>query len=538
MRNNLITKDFFGILWRVSAVSVLLKLVSTPVALINAKLLSDIVILATAGDSIGVLEKGVLILLILIVVKIFGMLTENAYQKSKSNAVHRCKMNLYKHCFTSPLHVLYHSSAGEANIILNRDFQTITEKLTETYPMLISGIITAIVYFVFICAQSSLIGYILLFMSMLQIVPPLISKRIYEKYDVADKNMEKQVSDCALEFCNGFSTIKMLNLKEWCLQRLKYLHDQWWGIANRLQATFRAKSALNTMISNILTYGTYAIVGLFILYGKIETKVGIEAIALSGGLYAAVNAVFQKITVLVVAKVAENRMMKFWSQVPSDQQMISADEDIRFMNVSCQFEEKKVFSRLNLCIPLKGITILKGENGSGKSTLMKMALGMIEYQAGDILVGGVHPNELSYDNFPKNIFFLSQKDAIYDLTPLELYQMLLGEKELKRVFSVLNHWGIDQKIHTRQISDLSGGERKKVFLSLAFAIDPKVLIMDEPTNSLDAKSCEILRQLIKERTKGTIMITHDEKLIAMGTTVYAVRGGGVYSATNNEKTDL
>ena len=538
MKNKPITKEFSLMLRRVSFASTLLKLAAVPVGLINARLVSDVVMSATAGDYVGVLQKGSLILLMLLGIKLFEIISQNAYLKAKEMAVHKCKMRLYRHYLSSPLYTLYQSSAGEANVILNQDFHTITEKIAEVYPTLIAGIVTVIAYFVFLCVQSPLIGCVLLFISVLQIVPPLISKRFFEKYDVSDKDMEKQVTDCALEFCNGFSTIKMLHLKEWCLQRLKDLHIKWWGIAIRLQATYRTKAALDSTISNILTYGTYAIVGVLILWGSAETDVGIEAIALSSGLYAAVNSVFQEITLFAVSKVAENRMMKFWSSPNSGKQMISSNTGIQFTNVTCEFGEKKLYDGLNLFIPLTGVVVFQGENGSGKSTLIKLALGMVECQKGDIWIGGVHPSQVSYDNFPRNLFYLPQEDAVYELTPSEMYQMLLDKEELERSFSILRNFGIQKEVCTRPIPNLSGGERKKVFLSLAFAMDPEVLILDEPTNSLDTKSCEVLYHLVKERSKGTVMITHDEGLMATGSKIYEIQKGGVCIEKRHEAADL
>lgn len=519
---------------RVSMASTLLKLVAVPVGLINARLISNVVVSATDGDYAAVLYKGGLILLLLLGVKLFEMVTQSAYQNAKTEAVHGCKMTLYRHYLPSPLDLLYQSSAGEANVILSDDFRTITEKITEAYPSLIAGIITVTAYFGFLCAKAPLVGCVLLLISLFQMIPPLIFKGLYEKYDVDDKEMEKQVSDWVLEMANGFTTIKMLHLKEWSLQRLQKLHNRWWGIANRLQATYRTEEALNSTISNLLTYGTYAIVGLFILWGMAETEVGIEAIALSGGLYAAVSAVFKGITNFAVAKVAEKRMMPFWSTPDSDKQLIEGEADVRFTDVSCAFEEKQIFSGFSCSIPLTGVTILKGENGAGKSTLMKLALGMVGYQKGDIRIGGIRPSRLSYENFPRNLFYLPQEDAVYYLTPSELYQMLLEGEEQKRAGSLLKRFGIDEAVTTRQIPSLSGGERKKVFLALAFAMDPKVLIMDEPTNSLDAGSCEILYQLVKEREKGTVIITHDAGLAAIGSAIYEVGKGGI----RVEKADL
>lgn len=64
-----------------------------------------------------------------------------------------------------------------------KDLETTAHIITESYPTLISEIITVIAYFTFLCVQSPIIGWVLVFISLLQIIPPLFSKRFYEKYD-------------------------------------------------------------------------------------------------------------------------------------------------------------------------------------------------------------------------------------------------------------------------------------------------------------------------------------------------------------------
>lgn len=533
-----IKKDFSKILHRVSFASFWLKLVAVPVGLIQAKLMSDVVMSATAGDFYGVLKKGGLIILLIFLVKIFEFVTQIAYQRAKSNAIHRCKLDLYKQYFSSSLSLLYSSSAGQAAVIFKNDFNTLTNMITEVRPGTISAFTMVVAYASFICVQSPLVACILVGVSLAQIIPPLIFKRLYKKYDVEDKEIEKQSSDSVLELYNGFTTIRLFRLKKQMLSKLKHLHDKWCGVANRLQATSRTEEAVNKTISNLLTYGTYAIIGILILVGLVETDAGIQAIALSSGLYGAVKTVFSSITKFSVANVAETRMTLFWSQQTSQKQMLSPEADITFSDVSCVLDDKTIFSGLNLSLPLNGVTIIRGENGSGKSTLIKLAIGMIEGQSGDIQTGGINPSLLSYDNFPRKIFFLPQEDALYNLTPSEMYQMILNKDEIEIARSLGAQFGLSEEMYERIIPELSGGERKKVFLSLAFAVNPEVLILDEPTNSLDETSCRALYDLLSERNKGTIIITHNIKLASIGSVIYSVQKGGIVLEKNCEKTNL
>ena len=86
-------------------------------------------------------------------------------------------------------------------------------------------------------------------------------------------------------------------------------------------------------------------------------------------------------------------------------------------------------------------------------------------------------------------------------------------------------------IFESKINELSGGERKKVFLSLAFAVEPSVLMLDEPTNSLDEKGKKVLRDMLIYREKVTIVVTHDPFLDEIPNTEYLVENGNVIKST-------
>ena len=84
-----VTKDFSNILNSIAFASVLLKLSAIPLGMIQARLISDIVLSATAGNFNEVLRKGGMVILLIAVFKLFDFFTQNAYQKAKSNKLHK-----------------------------------------------------------------------------------------------------------------------------------------------------------------------------------------------------------------------------------------------------------------------------------------------------------------------------------------------------------------------------------------------------------------------------------------------------------------
>lgn len=514
---------FFPVLKSVSFVSGLLQIASVPIGIINAKLMADVVTKATAGDYKSVLKSSLLILTILLFVKVFDLITGYIYQKKSSDSLHKCKMLLYEQYLSSPLNVLYQSTVGETNILFNSDFGTITQKYISLYPTIVAKIVMFISYLAYMCIQSPILALIMMIISFVQIIPPLFVKLFCEKLDTNTKDIEGQISNCALEFYNGFAAVKLFNLRDWCLNRMRNLHIKMWKIANKLQATYRTQTAISSIISNVLTYGTYAIVGLFIINEHITMDSGIQAIALSQSLYAASASILGLIPNFALVRNAEKRMLHYFEERDQNTKELSDDLCIKFKGISCSLGEKQIFDNANFSINSNSITVFKGVNGIGKSTIVKLALGMVDYNKGEICIGGISPKQIDYKNFPHKIFYLTQDDPAYNLTPGELFGMVLDDVGSKKAFDFLNMFNTDEQILSQTINCLSGGERKKVFLSLAFACEPQLLILDEPTNSLDRNSRDVLNKLLRSRNGGTVIITHEKELVDLASAAYVVK---------------
>ncbi len=203
------------------------------------------------------------------------------------------------------------------------------------------------------------------------------------------------------------------------------------------------------------------------------------------------------------------------------------DPAIRIENLTKTFGEHTVLNRLNFDIPKGKIVTILGFSGAGKSTLLKHILGLMQPSSGSISVLG---NDLStLDNvelreFRRNFGMLFQYAALFDsLTALENVAFPLkeftkfskGEIEAK-CHSLLESVGIKEIAHNKLPSELSGGMRKRVGLARALALEPQIMLYDEPTTGLDPITTHMVNDLIastsqknKDRQMTSIIISHD-----------------------------
>lgn len=188
-------------------------------------------------------------------------------------------------------------------------------------------------------------------------------------------------------------------------------------------------------------------------------------------------------------------------------------------------EELVVLDGLNLEIDEGDFAALMGPSGSGKTTLLNLVAGIDKPTSGDVFVAGTNVarlNETQLAEFRShNVGFIFQ---LYNLIPVlnatenvELPLLLthLSRKERReRALTALKVVGLaDRGRHYPR--QLSGGQEQRVAIARAIVTDPKILVADEPTGDLDAKSAEEILQLMetlnREYGKTIVMVTHDPR---------------------------
>lgn len=185
-----------------------------------------------------------------------------------------------------------------------------------------------------------------------------------------------------------------------------------------------------------------------------------------------------------------------------------------------------VLNGINLQIPKGRITVVIGFSGTGKSVLLKHILGLLKPTSGSIHVLGEEITSQSLEQMTKTrqkFGMLFQYAALFDdmtaienvLFPLREHRSQLSRDEMIEIAKKrLGESGLDEKHFKKLPSEMSGGMRKRVGLARALALDPEVLIYDEPTTGLDPVLTEMVDNLILDThnlRKGTtsVIVSHD-----------------------------
>ncbi len=198
---------------------------------------------------------------------------------------------------------------------------------------------------------------------------------------------------------------------------------------------------------------------------------------------------------------------------------------VRFTHVKKRFGPKVIYSDLSLDIRRGEVLTIMGPSGVGKSVVLKMLIGLLSTDEGSIVFDGdevTTMNENQLGAIRRRIAYLFQGAALFDSLTVgenvayglreQFYDTMTNQEILDRVEQSLTLVGLPG-IESMRPSDLSGGMKKRVGLARTLALQPEVILYDEPTTGLDPINTARINHLISsiQRTLGltSVVVTHD-----------------------------
>ena len=317
------------------------------------------------------------------------------------------------------------------------------------------------------------------------------------------------------------------------------------GLKTRIFSQFAINSAAS--IQQIAQVATI-FYGVFLIQAQSLTMGGLIAAVILGGR--ALGPLGQVASALSRANSARqafrsiDKLMNRTDGVEMSEQRLSRPTlkgDIEFINVSYSFPGAKnpLIKDLSIKIPAGQKVAVLGRMGSGKSTFAKLCAGLIQPTTGSILLDGIDLRQIDKSDLHRNLGVMLQESWLFSGTVRENIQLGYYEYDDAHLLKICqlsgtddfikgNPAGYDLKIKERGVG-LSGGQRQSINLSRALLHEPNILVLDEPTSSMDSSTeAAILERLANYLSDKTMVaVTHRNTLLNLVTRVLVMDQGKI-----------
>lgn len=221
--------------------------------------------------------------------------------------------------------------------------------------------------------------------------------------------------------------------------------------------------------------------------------------------------------------------------------------ELSIRNLSFSYGRLPVLKDITLKVPSHKLVVILGPNGSGKTTLLKCINGMLKPSSGTVSIGETGVSSIAHREMARRCAYLPQNNQPGRITAFDA--VLLGRKpgmgwrvtdhDLAHTEAALKLTGI-RDLALRHTDSMSGGEFQKVCLARAIAQEPSLMLLDEPTASLDLKSrmsfMELLHRIVNEHDMSAVVTLHDlNTALRFGNMLVFLQNGEIQAITDPQE---
>ena len=355
-----------------------------------------------------------------------------------------------------------------------------------------------------------------------------------------------EVTGRLTETLGGIRVIKAFNAEE---QESKIFEE---GVDNIYQNVKKSMTATAIMTSSstfligLATTGVMGIGGYYMIQGSMTFGDFIQFTFLLAFMVAPIvqmSNIGSQLTEALAGLDRTEELMNMAAEEDDENRKVVLEDlkgEINFDNVSFSYEEgKKVIKNINFNVPAGSVTALVGSSGSGKSTIAGLSATFLNPESGTITIDNKDMSKIKLSSYRKYLGVVLQDEFLFEGTiraNILFPRPDATEEELQNAVKAayVNEFtdrfddGLDTLIGERGVK-LSGGQRQRLAIARAILADPKIIILDEATSSLDTESESLIQkslsELVKDRT--TIVIAHMLSTIKQADKILVIEAGSI-----------
>ncbi len=487
--------------------------------------------------------------------QIFSALQNIAVAKVVPYVVKELKSNIFTQMSRLSLSFFQHRETGGLLTRVLDDAEQVTNLFIEDVPKLMVDVLTIAGVAIAMFSISPIIAVAaVLFIPLSSLITIKVMPKMHVYFGMrfrASRNMNAHINDNL----TGARVVRAFGQQQSEIDRFGDLNDgvkeaeyKIVGIQNELYAIYH-------LIQNVGVFAAWGL-GAFLVLKYIDFSYAniITLIGYLGMLNGPVNDISNALKNCVNCMNSAQRIFEILDSKPDVEESenpISADNikgDIRVENVTFSYEKgKPVIHNLNFEIKAGQMLGVVGHSGAGKTTLLCLISRLYDPDEGDIFIDGINIREMNLNQLHRSIAVVSQETYIFMGTVAENIAYsnpdVPRDKIIEAAMAASAHDfitklpdGYDTIIGSAG-RELSGGERQRISIARAILSDPKILILDEATASMDTETEQSIQQSIERLTKGrtTISVAHRLSTLRNADRLIVLSNGRIEeSGTHNE----
>jgi len=178
---------------------------------------------------------------------------------------------------------------------------------------------------------------------------------------------------------------------------------------------------------------------------------------------------------------------------------------IECKNIKLSFDDVTIIESLSFLVEENQKACVVGESGKGKSSVLKILQAYIQPSAGRVYINNEELTVKNIDEIRKNIVWIPQNFNLPVEKGIDLLKLMQLQQNLKKAETILPELGLEKLYLHKNFNEISGGQKQRVIIAICLSIPCKILLMDEPTSSLDETAIDLLLKKINSLEDTTVL---------------------------------
>jgi len=499
-------------------------------------------------------ELVILVIAAIIIQAITSFLLTRLLSVEAQRLISILRSNVQKHLLRLPIRFFDNQKTGALVSRIMTDVEGVRNLVGTGLVQMVGGILTSIVCLGFLISMSpSMTLFVLVPVSIFGVIATKAFAYIRPIFRERGK-LNAEVTGRLTETLNGIRVIKGFNAEE---QEMRVFENGVERLFHNVRKSLTSTSLVTssaTFLIGLASVGIMGISGYQIVNEELTTGEFLSFSLFLGFMIAPIvqmSNIGSQFTEAFAGLDRTEELLSFPVENNDTERIIRAGEvkgDVAFENVMFAYEEgKTVLHGISFTAPAGSVTALVGTSGSGKTTIAGLAASFLKPTQGRVTIDGMDLSQVVLSTYRSQLGVVLQDDFLFEGTIRENIMFPRPDASESRLLAAVKaahvdeftdrfEQGLDTLIGERGVK-LSGGQRQRIAIARAILADPKILILDEATSSLDTESeafiQESLRTLMKGRT--TFVIAHRLSTIRQADQILVIENGMIAERGRHEE---